>query len=71
MAIEVVKNRTSLAKEAAEDDVLWSIKVALDIVNSLNIEDDNEKSIAEFNSSDSIATASLLLEQYRSNKPSE
>ena len=71
MAIEVVKDKSSLAKEAAEDDVLWSIKVALDIVNTLNVEhepDTVSNDVGGFNSNDSLAIAALLLEQYKDNK---
>ena len=68
MAIEVVKDKSSIAKERSEDDVLWAIKVALDITSSLN----NEQSAGSDESEalgmeHSLRIASMLLEQYKEN----
>ena len=65
MAIEVVKDKVSVAKDLAEDDVLWAINVALDIVNSINAEKEVGDDLIKFESGDSLKIASMLLEQYR------
>ena len=42
MAIEVVKGKSELNRENAEDSVLWALHSALDVVRTLNTEVDDD-----------------------------
>ena len=60
MAIEVVKDRTQLAKESAVNKVNWALALSKEIVaeNNLNVKDSDNENVTTV-----LTVASLLLEQ--------
>ena len=65
MAIEVVKGKSELNRENAEDSVLWALHSALDVVRTLNTEvDDNDDELL-YSKSDTLFIASMLLSELK------
>jgi hypothetical protein len=62
MAIEVVKGRTELERENAEDSVLWALNAALDVVRTLNTEVEDDEL---FSNTDTLFVASMLLSELK------
>lgn len=61
--IEVVKGALETNREMAEDNVVWALNTALEVVNNLNVDsNDNEESMSN---SDALLVASMLLSELK------
>jgi len=63
MAIEVVKGKSELNRENAEDSVLWALHAASDVIRTLNTEVDDDDEL--FSIKDTLLIASMLLSELK------
>ena len=65
MAIEVVKGKSELNRENAEDSVLWALHAASDVIRTLNTEVDDDDDDELFSIKDTLLIASMLLSELK------